>query len=120
MPSRFRLLRRLIEQHGERTGIGGYNGGPGNPNLDYADHVIGLRAKWQTRINNVLGGVGAAAPGDAAVHRDLMLITPFTEGPDVRALQRAIDARARELPYTDARLRLDSQFGPHSLGASGA
>ena len=114
----FRLLHGLIEQHGERTGIGGYNGGPGNPNLDYADHVIGLRAKWQARINNVLGGGGATAPGDAVVHRDLMLITPFTEGPDVRALQRAIDARARELPYTDARLRLDGQFGPYTLSAS--
>ena len=115
----FRLLHGLIERHGEHAGIGGYNGGEGNPNSDYANSVIGLRAKWQARINGVLGVLGATAPGDATVHRDLMLTAPFTEGPDVKALQRAIDARARELPYTDARLRLDGQFGHYTLSASG-
>ncbi len=113
----FRQLHGLIERHGELVGIGDYNGGEGNPVLEYADHVIGLRAKWQARINHALSG--GAAPGDAAVHRDLMLTAPFTEGPDVRVLQRAIDARARELPFTDARLGRDGQFGPHTLRASG-
>ena len=115
----FGLLHDLIARHGERTGIGAYNGGEGNPNLAYADSVLALRARWQARINAALGMQRAAAPGDAGVHRDLMLITPFTEGPDIRALQRAINARARELPYTDARLTLDGQFGPHTLSASG-
>jgi len=53
------------------------------------------------------------------VHRDLMPTTPLTEGPDVKALQRAVDARARELPFTDARLTKDGQFGHHTLSASG-
>jgi hypothetical protein len=114
----FRTLHNLIEQHGERTGIGEYNGGPGNPIPDYADSVIGLRAKWQARINGVLGGSGAFVPGDAGVHRDLRLTTPLTEGPDVKALQRAIDHRARELPFTDARLTKDGQFGHFTLRAS--
>jgi hypothetical protein len=115
----FQLLHGLIERHRERVGIGAYHGGEGNPNLDYADSVLALRAIWQARINSALGMRGAAAPGDAKAHRDLILTTPFTEGPDIKALQRAIDARARELPYTDARLRRDSQFGPHTLSASG-
>jgi len=113
----FRHLHGLIERHGELVGIGGYNGGEGNPILTYADHVMGLRAKWQARINHALSG--GAAPGDAAVHRDLMPTTPLTEGPDVKALQRAVDARARELPFTDARLTKDGQFGHHTLSASG-
>src|SRR6266571_3711711 len=70
------------------TDIGGYNGGPGNPDLDYADDVLALRGAWRARISRALRG--DAPPGDRAVHRDLMLTTPNTEGPDVRALQRAI------------------------------
>lgn len=54
----FRLLHGLIERHGERTGIGGYNGGEGNPNADYADAVLALKANWQARINDALGGSG--------------------------------------------------------------
>jgi hypothetical protein len=114
----FRNLHNLIEQHGEQTGIGEYNGGPGNPIPAYADSVMGLRAKWQARINGVLGGSGAFVPGDAGVHRDLTLTTPLTEGPDVMALQRAINQRARELPFTDASLTKDGQFGHFTLRAS--
>ena len=113
----FRHLHGLIERHGELTGIGCYNGGEADPNFGYADDVMALRGEWRARINRALGG--GAPSGDAAVHRDLMLTTPFTEGPDVRVLQRAINARARELPYTDSRLRRDGQFGPHTLRASG-
>jgi hypothetical protein len=114
----FRLLHGLIERHGVRVGIGAYNGGEGNPQLDYADDVLALRAKWQGRINRALGGGGATAPGDQAVHRDLTLTTPFTKGPDIEALQRAINARARELPFTDAKLDPDGEFGPRTQGAS--
>jgi hypothetical protein len=113
----FRNLHHLIEQHGEATGIGEYNGGPGHPIPHFADSVIGLRAKWRGRINGVLGP-GAFVPGDAGVHRDLTLTTPFTEGPDVKRLQRAIDDRARELPFTDAMLTQDGQFGRFTLRAS--
>lgn len=113
----FRVLRDLIARHGERVGLGAYNGGEGNPNLAYADSVLALRARWRQRIREAVAGSGGMAEGDAVVHRDLALTTPFTEGPDVKALQRAINARARELPYTDARLRRDSQFGPHTAHA---
>jgi hypothetical protein len=115
----FGYLHGLVERHGERVGIGAYNGGEGNPNLDYADSVLGLRGKWQLLVNQALGGNGAGPSGDAAVHRDLILTTPFTEGPDVRALQQAINARARELPFTGASLAKDGQFGSYTVRASG-
>ena len=114
----FRLLHGLIERHGERVGIGAYNGGEGNPNLDYADSVLALKAKWQTRIRRALGGGDATAPGDAAVHRDLTLTTPETKGPDVIGLQQAINARAGELPFTEAKLKKDGEFGTHTIGAA--
>jgi hypothetical protein len=56
----FRVLHGLIERHGERVGIGAYNGGEGNPNDAYAASVLGLRDKWQALINHTLG---AAASG---------------------------------------------------------
>lgn len=115
----FRFLHGLIERNQERAGIGAYNGGESNPNFKYADSVLALRGKWQARINQALGGSQAAAPGDNSVHRDLTMTTPLTEGPDVKALQRAINARARELPFTDANLTIDGQFGSHTLSASG-
>jgi hypothetical protein len=51
----FGLLHGLIKRHGERVGTGAYNGGEGNSNLDYADHVLALRDKWQALINQTLG-----------------------------------------------------------------
>jgi len=115
----FGHLHDLIERHNERVGIGAYNGGEGNPNLVYADSVLGLRGKWQMRINQALGGNGAGPSGDAVVHRDLILTTPFTEGPDVGALQQAINARARDLPFIGASLAKDGQFGSYTLRAAG-
>jgi hypothetical protein len=50
----FGELHRLIEAHGERVGIGAYNGGEGNPQFDFADSVLAFRNKWQARINDVL------------------------------------------------------------------
>src|SRR5262245_33471446 len=95
----FQLLHDLIARHGERVGIGAYNGGEGNPNFDYADSVLELKAKWQGRIRRALGGGDATAPGDAEVHRDLIFTTPKTKGPDIKALQGALNARGRELPF---------------------
>jgi hypothetical protein len=115
----FRYLHDLIGRHREREGIGAYNGGEGHPNMRYADSVLALRATWQSRINRALGGNGVAPPGDAGVHRDLTLTTPFMEGPDIFALQRAVNNRARELPFTDADLTKDGQLGPHTVSACG-
>jgi len=114
----FQLLHDLIARNGERAGIGAYNGGEGNPNLDYADSVLELKAKWQGRIRRALGGGDATAPGDVEVHRDLTLTTPETKGPDVKALQQAINARGRELPFTDAKLKTDNEFGRHTAAAA--
>ena len=50
----FGHLHDLIERHGEQVGIGAYNGGEGNPQLDYATSVLGLRDKWQALINRTL------------------------------------------------------------------
>jgi hypothetical protein len=108
----FRFVKGLIERHGERVGIGAYNGGEGNPNLAYADSVIALRAKWRERIKSAIAGSEGIAATDAVVHRDLRLTTPYTKGPDVKALQQAINARARQLPFTAVQMRVDSEFGP--------
>jgi hypothetical protein len=114
----FRHLHDLIERHGERVGIGAYNGGEGNPQLDYADDVLELKAKWHGRIRRALGGGDASPPGDAEVQRDLTLTTPETKGPDVKALQQALNARGKELPFTDVRLDTDSEFGTHTAKAA--
>jgi hypothetical protein len=114
----FRRLHDLIERHGERIGIGAYNGGEGNPQLEYADSVLGLKARWHGRIRRALGGGDASPSGDAEVHRDLRLTTPETKGPDVKALQKALNARGRELPFTDVKLDTDSEFGTHIAGAA--
>jgi hypothetical protein len=50
----FQRLHDLIERHGEQVGIGAYNGGEGNPQLDYAKSVLALRDKWQALINRTL------------------------------------------------------------------
>jgi hypothetical protein len=113
----FRLLHGLIERNGERRGIGAYNGGEGNPNLDYADQVIAKRVKWQKKIKDTIKGSQGIAASDSAVHRDFKLTTPYMKGPDVESLQRAINTRARELPFTDANLDTDEEFGPRTAGA---
>ena len=61
-----------------------------------------------------LGGGDASPPGDAAVHRDLTLTTPETKGPDVKALQKALNTRGHELPFTDVNLDTDSEYGTHT------
>ena len=114
----FRRLHDLIERHGEQVGIGAYNGGEGNPQLDYADDVLKLKAKWHGRIRRALGGGDATPPGDAEVNRDLTLTTPETKGPDVKALQKALNARGKELPFTDVTLDTDSEFGTHTAKAA--
>ena len=114
----FRHLHDLIERHGEPIGIGAYNGGEGNPQLDYADEVLKLKAKWHKRIRRALGGGDATAPGDAEVTRDLTLTTPETKGPDVKALQKALNTRGQELPFTDVRLDTDSEYGTHTAKAA--
>jgi hypothetical protein len=50
----FRVLHGHIERMGERTGIGAYNGGEGNPQLGYADSVLGLKKAWEQRIQAAL------------------------------------------------------------------
>jgi hypothetical protein len=110
----FRTLHDLIERHGERIGIGAFNGGEGNPQLDYADDVLELKAKWRGRIQRALGGGDASPPGDAAVHRDLTLTTPETKGPDIKELQKSLNTRGRELPFTDVKLDTDSEYGTRS------
>jgi hypothetical protein len=50
----FGLLHGLIQRHGELDGVGAYNGGEGNPQLDYARSVLALRDKWQALINRAL------------------------------------------------------------------
>jgi len=129
----FALLHDLIARHGVRVGLGAYNGGEGNPNLDYADGVLALRAKWQSAVNDALkgakpddrahgshthgGDVGSEPPGDAEVHRDLVLTTPFMKGTDIRALQKAINTRGKEVAHIDTRIKVDGEYGDRTAGA---
>ena len=50
----FRVLRGHMDKLGERTGIGAYNGGEGNPQLGYADSVLGLKKVWEKRIRGAV------------------------------------------------------------------
>ena len=59
----FGYLHGLIERHRERVGIGAYNGGEGNPNLEYADSVLALRGTWRPLIDQALGANEPAGPG---------------------------------------------------------
>jgi len=109
----FRLLRGLIERNGERTGIGAYNGGEGNPNLDYAASVLALRAKWDKRVK------GALKTSDDSVHRDLRLTDPLTEGADVNALQREVnEIRKSHEQLSRKRLDVDSKLGQKTFNAA--
>jgi hypothetical protein len=56
----FQLIRDLMDRHGHRVGLGAYNGGEGNPQLDYADQVIGLASEWRQRIAVALKQPGRA------------------------------------------------------------
>jgi hypothetical protein len=47
----FDVLVGHMRDFGKRTGIGAYNGGPGNPQLGYADDVLSLEKKWKTRLS---------------------------------------------------------------------
>lgn len=42
----YRLLARLIKQHGLRKGLAVYNGGLVNPNWNYADQVLRKKSVW--------------------------------------------------------------------------
>lgn len=54
-----------------------------------------------------------------AMHRDLHLTTPLTEGPDVKALQQALNKSARRLPrITQFRLDEDGKLGDETLLAT--
>jgi hypothetical protein len=109
----FRLLRGLIERNGHRTGIGAYNGGEGNPNLDYADSVLALRAKWEKRVR------AAFKTSDDSVHRDLRLTDPLTEGPDVKALQRELnEIRKSHEQLSRKSLDVDGQLGEKTCDAA--
>jgi hypothetical protein len=46
----FEVLAGHIRAMGKRRGIGAYNGGRGNPQLDYADAVLALETKWRRII----------------------------------------------------------------------
>jgi hypothetical protein len=46
----FDVLASHIKALGTRKGIGAYNGGRGNPQLDYADQVLALRDRWARRL----------------------------------------------------------------------
>ena len=53
------------------------------------------------------------------VHRDLRLTTPFTEGPDVKALQQALNKSARQLPrILEFELLEDGRLGEKTLQAT--
>jgi hypothetical protein len=56
---------------------------------------------------------------DDAVNRDLRLTTPFTEGPDVKALQRALNHIAGEFPrIVTFKLVEDGKLGEKTLHAT--
>lgn len=48
----FAVLNGLVRQgHGLRWALAAYNGGPGNPQWDYADQVLARRERWNGILN---------------------------------------------------------------------
>jgi len=45
------VIKNYIKVYGERKGLGAYNGGPSNPQWDYADLVIWRKRRWQRRFS---------------------------------------------------------------------
>jgi hypothetical protein len=65
------------------------------------------------------GGARLLAMAGEAVHRDLRLTTPLTKGPDVEALQQALNKIARQLPrITQFRLDEDGKLGEETFLAT--
>jgi hypothetical protein len=55
----------------------------------------------------------------SSVERDLELTTPFTKGPDVKALQEGLNAISRKFPrLLDFELKEDKKLGEHTLDAA--
>jgi soluble lytic murein transglycosylase-like protein len=46
----FRVLRDYLDTYPLRKAIGAYNGGPSNPQYDYADEVLAKRDEWRERL----------------------------------------------------------------------
>src|SRR5215203_2196312 len=59
----FRLLKELIEQMGERQGIGAYNGGQSNPVMEYATSVMIRKRQWSRRLGESTAVVNEWHPG---------------------------------------------------------
>jgi hypothetical protein len=45
------LIGAAISANGKRKGLAIYNGGPANPQFDYADSVLTLESKWRDRFD---------------------------------------------------------------------
>jgi hypothetical protein len=55
----------------------------------------------------------------SSIERDLKLTTPFTKGPDVKALQEGLNAISRKFPrLLDFELREDKKLGKRTLDAA--
>jgi hypothetical protein len=60
----------------------------------------------------------AAVEAGKAVNRQLTLTTPITKGPDVRALQEAIEGGLKHYKVDWLPLEIDGEFGPQTVHAA--
>lgn len=47
----FGLVKGFIDRYGKQKGLAIYNGGPSNPQYDYADSVLRREARWRQRLS---------------------------------------------------------------------
>ena len=100
----FGIAKALIRQHGPVEGAARWNG-TGTAAAAYAQDWLAKQRRWHQILNQ---GEPVGAPSGRA----LRLTSPYLQGPDVSALQQALNRRLADMsiPAIDA----DGEYGPET------